>query len=80
MARAKEIKNTNKKEVLLMAIYTYPAIFTPEPDGGLSIDFPDLEGYHTCGDDMAERLMMAEDALALILYGYETDGREILSV
>ena len=60
-----------------MAKYAYPAIFTPEPDGGYSIHFPDLEGCHTCGDDMADGLMMAEDALALVLYGYETDGREI---
>ncbi len=62
-----------------MAKYAYPAIFTPEADGGYSIDFPDLEGCHTCGDDMADSLMMAEDALALVLYGYETDGRKIPS-
>lgn len=60
-----------------MAAYAYPAIFTPEPDGGFSIHFPDLEGCYTCGDDMADSLMMAEDALALVLYGYEADGREI---
>ena len=28
---------------------------------------------------MADSLMMAEDALALVLYGYETDGRKIPS-
>lgn len=60
-----------------MAKYSYPAVFTPEPDGGYSIIFPDLEGCFTQGDDMTEGLMMAEDALALILYGYETDGRQI---
>lgn len=60
-----------------MAKYSYPAVFTPEPEGGYSINFPDLEGCFTQGDDMTEALMMAEDVLALVLYGYETDGREI---
>lgn len=60
-----------------MAKYSYPAIFTPEAEGGYSINFPDLEGCFTQGDDMTEALMMAEDVLSLILYGYETDGREI---
>lgn len=57
--------------------YAYPAIFTPEEDGGYSVRFPDLEGCFTCGDDMADALFMAEDALALVLYGYERDGRMI---
>lgn len=57
--------------------YAYPAIFTPEEDGGYSVRFPDLEGCFTCGDDMADAMFMAEDALALVLYGYEHDGRMI---
>ncbi len=60
-----------------MAKYAYPAIFTPEEDGTYSIDFPDLEGCYTCGDSIEDGLEMAEDALALVLYGYEKDGREI---
>lgn len=60
-----------------MAKYAYPAIFTPEEDGGFSITFPDLEGCYTQGDNIADGLIMAEDALALVLYGYETDGREL---
>lgn len=60
-----------------MAKYAYPAVFTPEENGGFSIRFPDLENCYTCGDDMADGLIMAEDALALILYGYEKEGREI---
>lgn len=60
-----------------MAKYAYPAVFTPEDDGGFSINFPDLEGCHTCGDDLADGLIMAEDVLALVLYGYEKEGREI---
>lgn len=57
--------------------YAYPAIFTPEEDGGYSVRFPDLEGCFTCGDDLADALFMAEDALALVLYGYENDARTI---
>jgi len=60
-----------------MAKYAYPAIFTPESEGGFSVNFPDLEGCYTCGDDMIDALAMAEDVLALVLYGYEKDGREI---
>lgn len=60
-----------------MAKYAYPAVFTPENDGGFSIHFPDLDGCYTCGDDMVDGLTMAEDVLALVLYGYEKDGREI---
>ena len=55
-----------------MSKYVYPAIFTSEPDGGYSVYFPDLEG-----DTLADALFMAEDALALILYGYEKDQRPI---
>lgn len=62
-----------------MAKYAYPAIFTPEDGGGFSINFPDLEGCHTCGDSLEDGIEMAEDALALVLYGYETGDQEIPS-
>lgn len=60
-----------------MAKYAYPAIFTPEENGGFSINFPDLEGCYTCGDTLEDGIEMAEDVLALILYGYEKDNRDI---
>lgn len=60
-----------------MAKYAYPAIFTAEEDGSFSINFPDLEGCYTCGDSLEDGIEMAEDVLALVLYGYEKDGREI---
>lgn len=59
-----------------MAKYAYPAIFAPEKKG-YSITFPDLEGCYTCGDSLEEGLEMARDALALVLYGYEKEGRPI---
>lgn len=58
--------------------YVYPAIFTEE-EKGYSVYFPDLEGCYTCGDDLKDALMMAEDVLAFTLYDYETDGKEIPS-
>lgn len=42
----------------------YPAVFTPYEDGtgGYAVEFPDLPGCITGGDDMAEAIFMAEDA------------------
>ena len=60
-----------------MTKYTYPAIFTPEEDGAYSVDFPDLEGCYTCGDNLTDSIMMAEDVLAFVLYGYERDEKQI---
>ena len=60
-----------------MAKYAYPAIFTPEENGTYSIVFPDLEGCYTCGDNLEDGIEMAEDVLALVLYGYEKDGKPI---
>lgn len=54
-----------------MAKYAYPAIFTPEVEGGIfrgySVRFPDLEGCFTQGDTLAEALLNAQEALALML-------------
>ena len=60
-----------------MAKYIYPAVFTKEEDGGYSVVFPDLESCYTCGDTLEQAMDMAEDCLALVLYGYETDQKEI---
>lgn len=57
--------------------YIYPAIFTEEKEGGYSVNFPDLEGCSTCGEDLAEALHMAEDVLALTLVDYEDEKRHI---
>lgn len=57
--------------------YAFPAIFTPEENGAYSVVFPDLDGCYTCGDNLQDALEMSEDALALVLYGYEKDGKPI---
>jgi Uncharacterized conserved protein len=59
-----------------MSKYTYPAIFTKEEDWYI-IDFPDLESCYTQGNGLNDAISMAEDVLALTLYDYEKEGREI---
>ena len=49
-------------------IYVYPAIFSPEPEGGYYVHFPDIENCFTCGDSLEEGMLMAEEALALMIY------------
>lgn len=59
-----------------MAKYVYPAVFTPD-EGKFSINFPDIDGCYTCGDDLADGMEMAQDALALMLTHLEDEKREI---
>ena len=47
--------------------YAYPCVLTPEEGGGFSVSFPDVPEAITCGEDRAEALAMAEDALAAAL-------------
>lgn len=56
-----------------MAKYVYPAIFLEE-EGGYSVTFPDIENCFTCADTMHDAIMMAEDALNLMLCQIEDDG------
>ena len=51
-------------------IYAYPCQLTPDEDGGLVVTFPDVPEAITGGEDRAEALAMAEDALATALAGY----------
>ncbi|MBO5030641.1 MAG: type II toxin-antitoxin system HicB family antitoxin [Lachnospiraceae bacterium] len=57
--------------------YSYPAVFTPEKNGAYSVIFPDLESCYTCGDDLTDAIMMAEDVLAYTLYDYERESKDI---
>ena len=60
-----------------MPKYVYPAIFEKEPEGGYSVYFPDIEGCYTQGEDLAETVENAEDALCLALYDLEEKGAVI---
>ena len=59
-----------------MKTYVFPAILTPD-DGGYSVSFPDVPGAFTCGDNLADAISMAEDALSLMLVKMEDDGEKI---
>ena len=58
-------------------IYAYPCQLTPDEDGGFVATFPDVPEAITDGDDRAEALAMAEDALATALAGYVHEKWEI---
>ena len=57
--------------------YVYPATVTPEDDGRYSIWFDDLLGCATSGDNLADALDAASDALSGWLYGAEKNGDAI---
>jgi len=53
-----------------MLLKVYPAVFTPEKDGGYFIEFPDVQGAYTGideDDDIAFGLNMAEEVLGGVL-------------
>lgn len=54
---------------------TYPAIL--HDDEGYWIEFPDLEGCHTCGETLADTLEYAREALGLYLVSLQEDGQPI---
>ena len=58
-------------------LYAYPCELAADEDGGLVVTFPDVPEAITGGDDRAEALAMAEDALATALAGYVHEKREI---
>lgn len=59
-----------------MSKYVFPAVFESE-DGRYNISFPDLPDCFTCGDDVADALYMAEDALSGFLARAEEKGASI---
>lgn len=57
--------------------YAYPAIFTPAEEGGFDVKVPDLPGCRTCGDDLADAIFMAEDAVSMWLWAAENKHEAI---
>jgi predicted RNase H-like HicB family nuclease len=45
-----------------MQRFLFQAFLSPEEDGGYSVEFPDLPGCLTCGDDFEDAVEMAADA------------------
>lgn len=60
-----------------MAKYLFPAVFTPEPGGIYSVNFPDIKGCYTQGDNLQDAYEMAEDVLCLRLYDLEESNELI---
>ncbi|MDR0293931.1 MAG: type II toxin-antitoxin system HicB family antitoxin [Oscillospiraceae bacterium] len=52
--------------------YVYPAILYSD-DGMIGVTVPDLPGCHTFGDDRADALLMAKDAVEIWLWSAEND-------
>jgi Uncharacterized conserved protein len=57
--------------------YAFAAILTPEENGLYSVNFPDISNCFTSGDNIADAIHMAQDALCLILYHMEQEGKTI---
>jgi len=61
-----------------MAKYAFPAVFEPDKEaGGYCVYFPDIEGCYTQGEDIADAIEMAGDALCLMLYAMEKKDLDI---
>ena len=56
--------------------YVYPAVFTAE-EGKILVSVPDLPGLHTFGNNMADALYMAQDAIEMWLWDAENKGEVI---
>lgn len=52
--------------------YAYPVILYPD-DGKIGVTVPDLPGCHTFGDDKADALFMAKDAIEMWLWNAENE-------
>lgn len=57
--------------------YVYPAIFFPEGDGRHNVIVPDLPGCRTFGDDIADAIDMARDAVSMWLCDAEDKNEPI---
>jgi predicted RNase H-like HicB family nuclease len=56
--------------------YVYPAVLYPD-DGVVSVKVPDLPGCFTFGNDKAEALLMAKDAVEMWLWDAENNQEPI---
>ena len=54
-----------------------PLVLDPQPEGGYTVTSPLLPELITEGDTIAEALVNAEDAFAVVLEIYEDEGRPL---
>lgn len=55
----------------------YPAILTPDDNGGFTVSFRDIPEANTAGENEADALDMAQDALATAMDFYFEDRRPV---
>lgn len=67
------MKNKQQLEVV------YPAVFTPEINGGYLIEFPDIQGAFTGinTNDLVMGLKMAEEVLGMVCADYLENGDKL---
>jgi len=56
--------------------YVYPALLFPD-DGKIGVTVPDLPGCHSFGENEADAIFMAQDAVEMWLWHAENTGIEI---
>ncbi|MDC7983939.1 type II toxin-antitoxin system HicB family antitoxin [Rhodoplanes sp. TEM] len=56
---------------------TYAVVLEPEPDGGFTVRVPALPEIVSYGDDEAEALAMAEDAIRLVIEDRQARGEPV---
>ncbi|MCL2678908.1 MAG: type II toxin-antitoxin system HicB family antitoxin [Dehalococcoidia bacterium] len=56
--------------------YVYPVILYPDDDK-IGVTVPDLPGCHTYGDDKADALLAAKDAIEMWLWSAENQDEDI---
>ena len=53
----------------------YPAVFHEE-NGSFWVEFPDLDGCQTCGNNLQETMSFAQEALGLYVVSLLEDGKQ----
>ena len=57
-------------------MFVYPAIFHKD-EGAYWVEFPDLDGCHSFGDDVSETVTNAQESLAAYVLTILEDGKEL---
>ncbi len=60
-------------------LYRVPLLFSPQPEGGLTVTSPALPELVTEGDTLAEAFADGRDALAAVVELYADEGRALPS-
>lgn len=61
----------------MMENYVFQAVLSSSEEGGYDVEFPDLPGCFTCGDDLHDAAEMAMDAAATYVGALLKDGAAV---